>query len=116
LPDDVTPALDDAKGDETMSKWKRTVLIVALLLVGLLFFSHAQAMFSTNFRLDWFTPMTAGGGGPTSSAHYAANFTVGQTVIGTSASQHYGSRLGYWYGFLTSFLHNFHDFLPLVMK
>jgi hypothetical protein len=95
-----------------MSKWKITALI-AVLLVGLLLASHALAISSTNYRLDWFTPMTGGGGGPASSAHYAVNFTVGQTVVGASASQHYGSGLGYWYGLLSYIIRNF---LPLVMK
>jgi hypothetical protein len=95
-----------------MSKWKITALI-AVLLVGLLLSSHALAMSSTNYRLDWFTPMTGGGGGPASSAHYAANFTVGQTVVGTSASQHYGSGVGYWFGLLSDI---FRNFLPFVMK
>jgi hypothetical protein len=66
-----------------------------------------------NYRLDWFTIMTGGGGGPASSATYAANFTVGQTVIGTSASENYGSGLGYWYGLLDNILRNL---LPLVTK
>jgi hypothetical protein len=87
------------------------ILIALLVLAG-----SALAMSSPNFRLDWFTPMTGGGGGPVSSANYAANFTVGQTVIGASASEHFGAGLGYWYGFLSSMIQNFLDFLPLVMK
>jgi hypothetical protein len=95
-----------------MNRWKITT-VIAVLLVSLLLASQALAMSSTNYRLDWFTPMTGGGGGPASSAHYAASFTVGQTVIGTSASQHYGSRLGYWYGLLSD---TYRNFLPLVLK
>jgi hypothetical protein len=95
-----------------MSKWKITLLIT-VLVVCLLIVSHALAMSSPNFRLDWFTPMTGAGGGPASSAHFAVNFTVGQTVIGASTSEHYGSGLGYWYGLLSDI---FHNFLALVMK
>jgi hypothetical protein len=57
--------------------------------------------------------MTGGGGGPASSTFYSANLTVGQTVIGASASEHYGSGLGYWYGLLSNI---FHNFLTLLMK
>ena len=88
------------------------LILIALLLLA----SSARAMSSPNFRLDWFTPMTGGGGGPTSSVNYAANFTVGQTVIGASASEHFGSGLGYWYGFLSSVIRDFLDFLPVVQR
>ena len=84
-----------------------------ILIILLLWASSALAMSSLNYRLDWFTPLTGGGGGPANSAHYAANFTVGQTVVGVSASEHYGSGLGYWYGLLSDI---FHNFLALVMK
>ena len=91
---------------------KRSTTILILIIL-LLWTGSALAMSSTNFRLDWFTPMTGGGGGPASSTHYAANFTVGQTTIGPSASEHYGSGLGYWYRLLSEI---FHNFLTLVMK
>jgi hypothetical protein len=91
-------------------KRSTTLLILLILLLGA---GSALAMSSPNYRLDWFTPMTGGGGGPASSASYAANFTVGQTVVGTSASEHYGSGLGYWYGVLSDI---FHNFLTLVMR
>lgn len=91
---------------------KRTTTILILIIL-LLWTGSALAMSSPNFRLDWFTPMTGGGGGPASSAHYAANFTVGQTVVGSSASEHFGSGLGYWYGLLSYIINHF---LPLVMK
>ena len=89
------------------------VMILSILMILLLVAGSALAMSSPNYRLDWFTPMTGGGGGPASSATYAANFTVGQTVIGASASENYGSGLGYWYGLLDNILRNL---LPLVTK
>jgi len=91
---------------------KRTATLLILIIL-LLWVGSALAMSSTNFRLDWYTPMTGGGGGPASSTNYAANFTVGQTVVGASTSEHYGSGLGYWYGLLSSIIKNF---LPLVTK
>jgi hypothetical protein len=91
-------------------KWITTLLILIILL---LWAGSALAMSSTNYRLDWFTPMTGGGGGLASSAHYTANLTVGQTVVGASISEHYGSGQGYWYGLLSEFIRNF---LPQVLR
>ena len=82
-------------------------LTAILLLAG-----SVLAMSSTNYRLDWFTPMTGGGGAPASSASYAVNFTVGQTAIGASSSANYGVGLGYWY----SATAQFRIFLPVVLK
>jgi len=91
---------------------KRTATLL-IFIVLILWAGTALAMSSPNYRLDWFTPMTGGGGGPASSTQYAANFTVGQTVVGVSASEHYTSGLGYWYGLITTVIKNF---LPLVNK
>ena len=95
-----------------INKWKIAGLIV-ILVVTLLVASQALAMASTHYRLDWFTPMTSSGGGTSSSAHFAANVTVGQTVVGASSSPHFGSGLGYWYGLLVNGIRNY---LPVVMK
>lgn len=90
---------------------KRMMFLLFLVLLFLLA-SSALAMSSGNYHLDWFTPLTGGGGGPTSSSNYAANITVGQTVISASSSEDYQASLGYWYGVLFQrFL-----FLPLVMR
>jgi hypothetical protein len=83
------------------------VLVALLLLTG-----GVLAMSSANYRLDWFTPLTGGGGGPASSTNYAANFTLGQTTIGSSASANYTARLGYWYGAVVPF----RLYLPLVLR
>jgi hypothetical protein len=91
----------------------KRIMILLLLVAMLMMAGTSLAMSSTNYWLDWFTPMTGGGGGPASSTNYAANFTVGQTVVGASTSEHYGSGLGYWYGLLSDI---FHNFLALVMK
>ncbi len=89
---------------------KRATFLMTLAVL-LLLASSVLAMSSTNYRLDWFTPLT-GSGGPANSANYAVNFTVGQTVIGASSSANYGVGLGYWYGVGTG--HKI--YLPLVMK
>jgi len=82
-------------------------LIVLLLLAG-----SAIAMSSTNYRLDWFTPLTSGGGGAASSTNYAINLTVGQAAIGGSSSANYAVGLGYWYGAAAQYK----IFLPIVLR
>jgi hypothetical protein len=90
---------------------KRKAILFTLLLLLLL--AHGvQAMSSANFALDWFTPLTSSGGGPSSSTNYAANFTIGQTVIGPASSTNYGTGLGYWYGVFQQFRIR----LPLIIK
>ena len=65
-----------------------------------------------NCRLDWFTPLTGGGGGPASSTNYAVNLTVGQSAIGASASANYEGCLGYWCGTAVEY----RVYLPLVLR
>jgi len=90
---------------------KRKAILFTLLLILML--AHGvQAMSSTNFALDWFTPLTSSGGGPSTSTNYAANYTIGQTVIGQSYSTNYGTSLGYWYGLFQQYRIR----LPLVRK
>jgi hypothetical protein len=88
------------------------VAIVVVTLGGLLLVQIALAMSSTNYHLDWFTPLTTGGGGAAASAHYAVNVTVGQSASMASASPNYTTGLGYWYGVVGSY----RVFLPLIMK
>jgi len=87
------------------------IVIVGALLCALLLTGVVLAMSSTNYRLDWFTPLTGGGGGAASSTNYGVNFIVGQSAIGVSSSATYGSCLGYWCGEF-----EYRVFLPLVLK
>jgi hypothetical protein len=89
----------------------RRALILLTLAASLLLAGGVLAMSSDNYRLDWFTPLTGGGGGPASSTHYAVNFTVGQSVIGIFSSANYGAGLGYWYG-----IGEYRVFLPLILR
>jgi hypothetical protein len=89
---------------------RKTILFTLLLL--LLLAHGAQAMSSTNFALDWFTPLNSSGGGLSSSANYAVNFTIGQTAIYASSSTNYNAGMGYWYGIFQQFLLR----LPLICK
>jgi len=79
-----------------MKKYRMGSLLLLTLLLLLLAFTSAQAMDSTNYSLDWFTPMTTNGGGVSTSTNYAINVTVGQTVRGNSASTNYAVRMGFW--------------------
>ena len=94
-----------------MRRWR---VVLMLWLAGfLLLVMGVQAMSSANFQLDWFTPLT-GGGGPASSAHYAADVTFGQTVIGPSDSANYQAGLGYWYGAEPGT--GRHVYLPVIIR
>jgi hypothetical protein len=90
---------------------KRTTIFLALVAL-LLLAGVALAMDSDNYRLDWFTPLTGGGGGPASSAHYAVNLTVGQSAIGAPSGTDYEGCLGYWCG--AAIEHRV--YLPLVLR
>jgi hypothetical protein len=87
------------------------IMVLPVLLCLLWLAQGAGAMSSANYKLDWFTA-TGSGGGPVASAHYAANFTVGQTAIGASASTNYKVGLGYWYGAASGY----RIYLPLILK
>lgn len=89
---------------------KRTAILAALVIV-LALVGQALAMSSTNYRLDWFTPLTGAGGGPASSVHYAVNFTIGQSAIGGASSTHYTGCVGYWCG-----IRLYRFYLPLVVR
>jgi hypothetical protein len=88
----------------------RSLLLLILLL--LLAMQSAQAMDSTQYSLDWFTPLTTNGGGASTSTNYAVNLTIGQTVRGSSTSAQYGVGLGYWSGITNLF----RIFLPLILR
>src|SRR5437867_1736060 len=64
--------------------------------VSLLLVAEVAAMSSPHYRLDWYTPLTSAGGGPTSSTNYQVNITMGQPALGAAASTHYQLGLGYW--------------------
>ncbi len=95
-----------------MNKRKAVALLVALIAVLWMLVTSALAMSSDNYRLDWFTPATSGGGGPASSTNYGVNFTVGQSAIGTFASTNYGGCLGYWCSGMVEHC----IYLPLVLR
>jgi len=90
---------------------KRMAILIALAALILLA-GGVLAMSSANYALDWYTPLTGGGGGPAGSASYAVNFTIGQSATSNmSASTNYGICLGYWCGATENRI-----YLPVVMK
>ncbi len=91
---------------------KRSTIFLSIVAFFLITGS-VLAMESTNYRLDWFTPLT-GSGGPASSTNYAANFTVGQAVIGAPGSANYSAGLGYWYGITQATQH--YIYLPTILR
>jgi hypothetical protein len=91
---------------------KRPVFILVLVLLLLMLTNATSAMESANYHLDWFTPLTGGGGGAASSANYAINVTVGQSAAGAFSGTNYDVCLGYWCGGTTQY----RVFLPLVLR
>ena len=91
---------------------KRMLIVLLCLLCGLLLAGRALAMRSDHYWLDWFTPLTGGGGGPAGSTHYAVNFTVGQSVIGSFSGANYRGCLGFWCGGAAQY----RVYLPLVVR
>ncbi len=81
--------------DKPQSRAALVGLLIAVLVV-LLLARQAAAMSSPNYQLDWYTPLTSGGGGPSSSTNYQVNLTVGQSGVGTASSANYGTTSGYW--------------------
>jgi hypothetical protein len=76
------------------------ITLLFVVLLTLLLVINVLAMSSNRYAMDWYVPVTGGGGGEVSSANYTANYTVGQAVIGPSSSTSFSSSLGYWYGLL----------------
>ncbi len=93
----------------------KRVILLTLVMVGLfLLAGQVLAMNSTNYRLDWFTPLTGASAGSATSTNYAVQFTVGQSAYQASASTNYGVCLGYWCGGSSTATRRL--YLPLVMR
>ncbi len=86
--------------------------ILLAVMISLALAGSALGMSSTNYRLDWFTPLTSGGGGAASSTNYAVNLTIGQAATGGSSSANYAAGLGYWYGMAMQYK----VYLPIILR
>jgi len=90
-----------------------TLLLIGLfLLCTFLLAGSVLAMSSDNYQMNWYVPLTGGGGAAASSTNYAIDYTVGQAVIGASSSTGYGVRLGYWY----SAAADLYLYLPIILR
>ena len=76
---------------------KRAIFLLGALLLLLLLAQSVYAGASPNYRIDWSNSLT-GSGGPSSSAAYKINITVGQTVNKAAVSPQYRVTMGYWAG------------------
>jgi hypothetical protein len=94
----------------------KRITIPIFVLICLLVAGSVLAASSTNYRLDWFTPLTGGGGGTAGSANYTVSFTVGQSTIGTSASENYVVCTGFWCGIANRVANAIKVYLPLILK
>lgn len=90
-----------------MKRLRIPLTLIVLLLIA----SSAMAMSSANYRLDWFTPLTTGGGGSASSPAYAVSYSIGQTASSASSSANYRVGLGFWAGGAQFWIH-----LPIVLR
>ena len=86
------------------------LVLAGLILATLVLAGSAWAMDSAHYRLDWFVPLT-GTGGAATSTHYAAGYTVGQSVSGRFIGAEEGACLGFWCAEATHRL-----FLPVVLR
>jgi len=93
---------------------KRIMLILTLITL-LVLVSSVLTMESANYKLTWFTPLTGSGAEDVNSTNYAANFTIGQSVIGSSSSTNYESCFGYWCG-NDGVENDYEVYLPLILK
>ena len=73
----------------------RWITIILLLVPLLALVGSALAMSSKQYALDWFVPLTSGGGGMPRSTNFAVDFSIGQTVIGEPVSDAMIARRGY---------------------
>ncbi len=84
--------------------------VLILCLCALLLAETASAMSSTNYLLEWFTPLS-GSGGSMSSTNYNVDFTLGQTASVNSIQSTQIMCLGYWCGAI-----DWRIFLPLILR
>lgn len=95
-----------------LKKWFPFLALVLLLVVV----GTAFGLASTNYRLDWFTLLDSGGGGPAQSTHYQVDVTLGQTVIGSGHSTSFNAALGYWLSPGSLVRQDNMVYLPVILK
>lgn len=92
--------------------WRRSLAVVLALFCTLALVGGSLALSSTQYHLDWFTPLTTGGAGSAGTDQYRVNLTIGQAVRGISSSANYSLCLGYWCGTRM----DYPVYLPLILR
>jgi len=87
---------------------KTTILILCLAVLVLIAGVAFAATDSTSFAIDWW--VFSGGGAPSSAGDFEMNGSLGQSVIGSSASTNYSIDHGYW------LKGAYKTFMPLLVK
>ena len=87
---------------------KTTILILCLAVLVLIAGVTFAATEGTTFTIDWW--VFSGGGAPSSAGDFEMNGSLGQSVIGSSASTNYSIDHGYW------LKGAYKTFLPLLVK
>ena len=97
---------------------RRHITLLLTALLSLILVTTALAMSSVNFSLDWFVPLSGGGGFGGASTNYAADLTFGQTAIRSGASEGYRAGLGFWHGIIDTDIpiENYFTQLPMLFK
>ena len=73
----------------------KTWLVLLVVIVCLALAARAQAAASPGYHIDWLN-VAAGAAGSAGSAHYAADLSVGQSVLGEGANSSYRGMWGFW--------------------
>ena len=96
-------------------KKKTALLLLTLAILSTILTQSVSAMSSTNYALEWFTPLTKGAGGKSASTNYIMDLTIGQSAIGSASSTNYRVGLGYW-GALVEILRLWFINLPIILR
>ena len=96
-------------------KKKAALLLLTLAILSTILTQSVSAMSSTNYSLEWFTPLTTGAGGKSASTNYIMDLTIGQSAIGSASSTNYRVGLGYW-GALVELLRLWFINLPIILR
>ena len=91
-----------------MKRKQLALLLALLILLGAA--GGAYGMASDQYRILW-NAQSTGGGSPTRSTNYEANYTVGQTATMSSSGSDLNVDMGYWQGANVN-----EAFLPALMN
>jgi hypothetical protein len=90
----------------------RSALFILVLIATLALAAGAQAMSSSNYKIEWLMA-SVGSGGTAESTHYRAQFTVGQMAVGCATSSSLRGCWGFWPG---GEMPGLNSYLPIIMR